>query len=90
MEIKISLRACMSVKENMGANVRDRSISAAAKSIGVVDNICKAFESHVEVNSSDHHPPPCFIRDLNLILNEQDVFSDQGTRKVSGYNKRYG
>jgi len=83
----------MSVKENMGANVRDRSISVAAKSIGVVNNICKAFESHVKVNSSDHHPPPCFIRDLNLILvvlNEQDVFSDQGTRKISGYNKRYG
>ena len=87
-------RRLKSIMRNMGANVTDRSISVAAKSIGVVNNICKAFENHVEANSSsDHHPPPCFIRDLNLILvvlNEQDVFSDQGTRKVSGYNKRHG
>ena len=83
-------RQLMSIMRNMGANVTNKSISVAAKSIGVVNNICKAFESEVEAkSSSDHHPPPSFTRDLNMIivvLNEQDVFSDHGTRKVSGYN----
>ena len=87
-------RQLMSIMRNMGANVTNKSISVAAKSIGVVNNICKAFESEVEAkSSSDHHPPPSFTRDLNMIivvLNEQDVFSDHGTRKVSGYNKCYG
>ena len=84
------------IMRNMGANVTEKSISIAAKSIGVVNNICKAFESEVKAqSSSDHHPPPSFKRDLDLILvalNEQDVFADRGnrSRQVAGYNKCYG
>ena len=86
----------MSIMRNMGANVTEKSISIAAKSIGVVNNICKVFESEVEAqSSSDHHPPPSFKRHLDLILvalNEQDVFADSGnrSRQVAGYNKCYG
>ena len=82
------------IMRNMGANVTDKSISVAAKSIGVVNNICKVFENEVDAqSSSDRHPSPSFKRDLDLILaalNEQDVFVDHGSRKVAGYNKHHG
>ena len=78
----------------MEANVTHKSISVAAKSIGVVNNICKVFENEVEAqSSSDRHPSPSFKKDLDLILaalNEQDVFVDHGSREVAGYNKHHG
>ena len=77
----------------MGANITDKSISVAAKSIGVVKNICKVFKNEVEAQSSSyHHPSPSLKRDLDLILaalNEQDVFVDHGSREVAGYNKHH-
>lgn len=78
----------------MGANVTDKSISVAAKSIGVVSNICKVFANEIEAEcSSDHHPIPSFKKDLDLILttlSEQDVFVNHGNRKLIGYNKHHG
>lgn len=78
----------------MGSNVTDKSISVAAKSIGVVSSICKIFENEVDAQcSSDYHPSPSFKKDLELILaalNEQDVFADHGNREVTGYNTKHG
>ena len=82
------------IMRNMGSNVTDKSISVAAKSIGVVSSICKIFENEVDAQySSDCHPSPSFKKDLELILaalNEQDVFGDHGNRKVAGYNRKHG
>ena len=67
LHMEHSNRRLKSIMRNMGANVTNKSNSVAAKSIGVVNNICKAFESKVEAKSlSDHHP-------LHLALLETSI-----------------
>ena len=73
---------------NMGANVTTKSITVAAKSISIVNNVCEVFENEVTttVPSSSHHPIPNFEKDFKMILKvltEQEVYVLRVTEAIS-------
>ena len=61
-----------------------KTIDHAARSIGIVDNVCNIFKSENEVNSdSDVHNKPSFDKDFQFVLEllvEEQVFQEQAGR----------
>ena len=70
---------------------KQQLIDRAARSIGVVDNVCNIFESENEVNpDSDKHNKPSFEKDFNFVLElleEEEVFQEQAGRCHASFKK---
>lgn len=65
---------------NLRSNTFDSAIHRAAKSIGVVHQVCSLFDEQSGINpGSDHHTKPLSEKDFKLVLEvleEQKVFKD--------------
>ena len=76
---------------NLHSNVMDSAINRAAKSIGVVNQICSLFDQQNDVQpESDHHTQPGSQKDFNLVLKvleDQRVFSKDGSRRHKSFKK---
>ena len=74
--------------------IKRQVIDRAARSIGIVDNVCNMFESANEAcPDSDTHNKPCFEKDFGFILDlleEEQVFREQlGRCHASFKNIKY-
>ena len=83
------------IMRNMGANLTTKSITVAAKSISIVNNVCEVFESGVSTSkpNSNYHPTPSFSKDFNMILkvlNDQEVFITKRNRGHTSYKHKNG
>ena len=76
---------------NLHSNVMDSAINRAAKSIGVVNQICSLFDQQNDVQpESDHHTQPGSQKDFNIVLKvleDQRVFSKDGSRQHKSFKK---
>uniref|UniRef100_A0A1X7TE95 Uncharacterized protein n=1 Tax=Amphimedon queenslandica TaxID=400682 RepID=A0A1X7TE95_AMPQE len=56
----------------MGSNIQPHSIAKAAKSIGIVDDVCRKFEIEMkgQIESMGPHSKPSSQKDVKLIINE--------------------
>jgi len=84
-------RTLKSVLGNMGSNTKDSSIDRAAKSLGVVSQICKTFEAQNDIAvAKPYSSYPSFTKDLEkmtAVLIDEKVFSKQSGRRIY-YNKQ--
>lgn len=73
------------------SNVHTSAMDRAAKSLGIVHDLCKQFEEKCElVAESDNHNKPSHSKDIRLILElirEQQIFQEQENRKHSSFSK---
>ena len=76
---------------NLGSNIQASAIQRIAKSLGVVDGICRNFESEAEASvNKGYCTYPSFAKDLSQILHmleEQMVFEVKEGRTVKGYRR---
>ena len=74
-------RRFKTVIRNVGANINPRTITRAAKSIGVVHSICSTFEKQLgQKKMSGSHNAPSVMKEINTIvtlLQEIDIFVEK-------------
>ena len=74
---------------NLGSNVHCSAIERIAKSLGVVDTVCRTFEAESEAPvNKGYCSYPSFTKDLNHILSileEQEVYKVQEGRTLENY-----
>ena len=83
-------RRLKTVLHNLGANIRPNAIVRAAKSIGIIDEVCRTFEDSLAIHhASAHHPVPADHKDFDKVLEvllEKDIFSKMdSTRQHSQF-----
>ena len=90
------LNRCLKcIMRNMGANLTTESITVAAKSISIVNNVCEVFENGVTKSkpNSIYHPIPSFSKDFNMILKvliNEEVFFTKHSRSHASYKHKKG
>ena len=76
---------------NLHSNVHKSAIDRAAKSIGIVHDLCQRFEEHSGiVPESDLHSKPSVSKDIDLVLQvieEQRIFEEHPGRKHVSFSK---
>ena len=76
---------------NLHSNVHKSAIDRAAKSIGVVHDLCQQFEENSGLSpESDSHSKPSFSKDVDLVLQvikEQQIFKEIPGRKHDCFSK---
>lgn len=79
---------------NLGANIKAASIEKAGKTIGVVQEVCQAFEKQTSsYHSSDRHTVPKFGKDFDMILTaleEENVFVPIAKRHHESFKFKRG
>ena len=74
---------------NLGSNVHPTAIQRIAKSLGVVDAVCRTFEAEAAASvNKGYCSYPSFARDFNqilLTLEDQKVFEVQEGRTLKSY-----
>ena len=81
-----------SMLRNMGSNTKDSSVDRAAKSLGVVSQICKTFEAENGIAvAKPFSSYPSFTKDLEkmtAVLIDEKVFSKQVGHRIKMYIKQ--
>ena len=76
---------------HLHSNIHDAAIDHAAKSLGIVYDLCKQFEEQSDiVTESDHHNKPWCSKDIHLILElikEQQIFQEHVNRQHHSFSK---
>ena len=73
---------------NLGSNTQPSAIQGIAKSLGIVDGICRNFEAEASL-SKGYYSYPSFAKDLSQILQileQQRVFEVQEGRTIKSYS----
>jgi len=69
----------------------DSAVNRAAKSIGIVNQICCLFEAQSNVkHETDHHTKPSYEKDFKLVLKvleDRQVFCERGNRSHNSFKK---
>jgi len=76
-------RNLKSMIHNMGSNIKDSSIDRAAKSLGVVSQICKTFAAESSIDVSKPTLP--LLEKMTAVLIDEKVFSE---RRIEMNNKQ--
>ena len=85
-------RTLKSMLQNIGPNANSSSVDRAAKSLGIVSQVCKNFEAETDVMvTKPHSSYPSFSKDLEkmtALLVDEKVFNEQEGRTLKMYNKQ--
>ena len=78
--------------EHLNRWLKDSSVTLAAQSIDVINNVCAVFESSTDHKAdSGLHSSPSFERDYKLVLSvlhEKEVFSYKTKRQHGTFKNR--
>ena len=87
-------RRLKGVIRHMGSNIQPPSLVRAAKSIGVVHEICSLLEKEVRGKAeSDRYLAPSFTKDFTLLLDELtncEVFKKKAKRRHPSFRFKHG
>ena len=87
-------RRLKSIIRNMGSNIQPPSLVRAAKSVGVVHNVCSLFEEEMRGQKEpSRHAIPSAFKDMKLMvdqLKECQVFNSHPNRSHPSFHFKHG